>query len=572
MLHRWFPLSLLLVSGGAAAQCDLQPLSISSDLIDMDGNPDPSGAAIGHDVAVSGDLIAVSGAFETLLPVLPATPFSGGVWILEQGPGGPVVVDKLSTTFSPTSTFGWQVEFAGDQVLVGDPGNCVLDCLEVGPEGKVHVFERGPDGWVETQILQAPQPDMNDVFGQHMVVDGDLLAVSALGDDHGITDTGRGAVHIFQNTPTGWVHRARVVSPAPSDFRFFGRGLDLSNGRLVATEEEQNFVGQFDGAAYVFDQGVDASEWIHVGTLLPPPGPLQPRFGAAAAVRGDRVVVSAPDGHQTMITFDWWDVEPAATGRGTALVYEQVAGSWKHTVTLAPPEVESTLAGGDFGDSLILGDDRLWVGDAYADRVYAFELGPVGWGVTDILRPSTDLGPGTAHKSAEFGAAMAREGDRMLVGAANAVVDGFAQHGLAFEIDLAGPRCSDFDLSGAPGVLSIVNGGRHVFSLHTGVPGGLYLVLGSLSGTTPGVPVGGLTVPLVQDAYSLITLAQAGQPPFLQTFGTLDAEGRAQAALDVARDTWPNLIGLDMHHAGLAFSTSGALLEVTQPVRLAFVD
>ncbi len=61
-----------------------------------------------------------------------------------------------------------------------------------------------------------------------------------------------------------------------------------------------------------------------------------------------------------------------------------------------------------------------------------------------------------------------------------------------------------------------------------------YLVLGSLSGTTPGFAVGALTLPLnVPDPYFNLTLQQPNSASLVDTFGVLSSQGTATASLNV---------------------------------------
>ncbi len=65
-------------------------------------------------------------------------------------------------------------------------------------------------------------------------------------------------------------------------------------------------------------------------------------------------------------------------------------------------------------------------------------------------------------------------------------------------------------------------------NLGPGKAGQAYLVLGSASGTPPGTPFGGLTVPLNADHLYMLSL-NPFPPLFAQTQGVLDSEGRASA-------------------------------------------
>ncbi|MEM7305221.1 MAG: M14 family zinc carboxypeptidase [Planctomycetota bacterium] len=86
----------------------------------------------------------------------------------------------------------------------------------------------------------------------------------------------------------------------------------------------------------------------------------------------------------------------------------------------------------------------------------------------------------------------------------------------------------------------------------------LYFAAAGLSGTSPGIPVGGCNLPLNPDFFAL--LSAASQPPFSGFNGVLDGTGQAMASIDLPDD--PVIAGLEMD---LAFVTvdaqSGALLH-----------
>ena len=74
-------------------------------------------------------------------------------------------------------------------------------------------------------------------------------------------------------------------------------------------------------------------------------------------------------------------------------------------------------------------------------------------------------------------------------------------------------------------------------------------MLGSVSGTAPGIPVDGLVLPLALDAYTLHTLAQPNHPPLLGGFGVLAASSPSTALFAPPPGLDPGLAGLVVHHA-----------------------
>ena len=96
-----------------------------------------------------------------------------------------------------------------------------------------------------------------------------------------------------------------------------------------------------------------------------------------------------------------------------------------------------------------------------------------------------------------------------------------------------------------------------------------YWIIGSLSGTTPGVDFAGLHLPLNVDSWTLYTLAQPNVGPLVGTLGTLDAGGAATARLVLPAD--PSLIGLRGDHAAVVFA-NGRVAAISDAVGLDLVN
>lgn len=122
-------------------------------------------------------------------------------------------------------------------------------------------------------------------------------------------------------------------------------------------------------------------------------------------------------------------------------------------------------------------------------------------------------------------------------------------------------------LVASPASLSISAGGTQALDLfggadHAGRP---YLVLGSVSGATPGFVQGPLAVPLNLDAYTQYTLANPNLPPLATTSGVLDGTGAGAAGFVLPPAFPPATVGLTLHHAF-------GILDPTGPGGTAFVS
>lgn len=120
--------------------------------------------------------------------------------------------------------------------------------------------------------------------------------------------------------------------------------------------------------------------------------------------------------------------------------------------------------------------------------------------------------------------------------------------------------------------LSLATGGTQQLELAAGPtvgPGLPYLVLGSASGTAPGIDALGVHVPLNLDAYTMFTLGHPNTPPLVRSLGLLDAQGRANAAFKLPPAADPSLAGITVQHSFLLLDGSSfAPLSASNAVAL----
>jgi hypothetical protein len=80
-------------------------------------------------------------------------------------------------------------------------------------------------------------------------------------------------------------------------------------------------------------------------------------------------------------------------------------------------------------------------------------------------------------------------------------------------------------------------------TLNGGSAGDFYRVLASSSGTAPGAPFKGTTLPLNRDAFTTLVATRAGTALLPETRGFLDGAGRAEAAFVPPPDFLTPLVG-----------------------------
>jgi hypothetical protein len=113
-------------------------------------------------------------------------------------------------------------------------------------------------------------------------------------------------------------------------------------------------------------------------------------------------------------------------------------------------------------------------------------------------------------------------------------------------------RATDNALSPDKLTLSLASGGSQKMTLSAGTAfaSRVYLVLGTTSGTAPGMNLGGgVTLPLNPDGWMVSSLTGANNPPFVNTVGTLSTLGLGTASLTLPPLNIPVLVGLQFNHA-----------------------
>jgi hypothetical protein len=107
--------------------------------------------------------------------------------------------------------------------------------------------------------------------------------------------------------------------------------------------------------------------------------------------------------------------------------------------------------------------------------------------------------------------------------------------------------------------ISVSAGGTQTMKLFAPASAGqTYWVVGSASGTSPGLPVGAVTLPLNFDPYMLWTINHPNGPVLSSSLGTLDAGGHATATLNVPAGVPLGGLPLELNHAFLILDLAAA--------------
>jgi hypothetical protein len=502
----------------------------------------------------------------------------------------------VSPSLPASASFGQRIAMDGDRMAVVDLGARL-----------VHVFERDPSGaWAHVAAMASTSATAVDQFGNSLALDGDRIAVGARWRDAGAVDAG--SVVIFDRQSSGaWVQVQELFSPDADAGDNFGFDVALSNERLVVGAAFDDALGANSGAAYVFE-AIGGGTFLFSAKLVSSHGAGFDIAGWSVDIDGERCVVGAQ--YDDSFSID----------AGAALVFELDPWiGWSHTASL----YGATIGLGDrFGFDVAIEGPTVVVGAIGSDAggpesgaayVFGHQSGATWIEEARLVGPTTSAGDA-------FGISVAIDAGRVVVGASSddsvnfeaGAAELFARRAdstWSHEVTLLRSDGKPQDQAGAEvaigsagiavaavsdDVMGVVNAGSvHVFdsgALFHGRPqvsisaptphnlhlragdawsGALWFVAGSASGTSPGIPLGTSTVPLVYDAYTELTLALAA--PLTAPIGTLDADGHGFCRFVLPSGTSPSFAGVVLHHAFVAVDPSTFAVLVSNAVRVELV-
>jgi len=235
---------------------------------------------IGSAVALSGT-IAVAGA--------PGRGASGAAFILRFDGGTWFSQAEVSdASLSTGSAFGSAVACLPTVIAIGAPNSS--EGVGAGA-GRVRIYDRPVQTWVQGQLLKAPFPDPGDQFGSAVALSGDLLAIAAPGDDD--FEINSGAVYLYKRIAGQFQLRAKIFSPLPVTEDSFGRSVALSGTTLVVGAYRSDLAALNGGAVFVYNVSAEGLA-TYTRTLLPPATAINAEFGNSVATDGAGIIVGAP--------------------------------------------------------------------------------------------------------------------------------------------------------------------------------------------------------------------------------------------------------------------------------------
>lgn len=332
----------------------------------------------------------------------PAGAQVGAAYLFELQPQGWAEIGELRASDGASGDrFGLAVALDGDRLAIGAPG---ADA-NATHSGAVYVFERGAAGWVETAKLTGIGADSGEGLGWSLALEGETLIAGAADDHHSGGQFDGGAAYHYVLAGGAWSQLQRLIPGDGEAFDYFSRALSLRGDTLVVgAYSDSHAAAANGGSAYVFRRGAGGAFTL-TQKLVPADNASNDSFGWSVALLDGELIVGAPG-----------DTLNGAFEAGSAYVFADSAAGFALAQKLEPPSMQSQAR---FGSSVAVSGRALVVGATqshsaagqFTGDAHLFERSSAGWFINTSLRSTVvELG-------AQFGAAAATDGERVLIGA-----------------------------------------------------------------------------------------------------------------------------------------------------------
>jgi hypothetical protein len=303
--------------------------------------------------------------------------------------------------------FGYNVSIDGDTLAVGAPtegsnqttitnGTGASSNNSNSYSGAVYVYKRSGTTWAQEAYIKAANNNAGDNFGTSIALDGDTLAVGALGEKSAQTtitngtsassdNTGgayAGAVYVYKRTGTTWAQEAYIKAANTNERDFFGKSVALYGDTLAvgAEGEDSNQTTITNGTSASSDNSNPDSGAVYVykrtGTTWAQEAYFKAsnndglgshtyeNYGSGVTLSGDTLAVATygEDSNQTTITMGTSaSSDNSYVMAGAVYVYKRTGSSWAQEAYIKASNNVASLV---FGSSADISGHTIVVGSS----------------------------------------------------------------------------------------------------------------------------------------------------------------------------------------------------------------
>lgn len=280
--------------------------------------------------------------------------------------------------------------------------------------------------------LKSSNSGVADAFGSAVAISGDTMVIGAPAEDSGSMGVNggqasesalqSGAAYVFVRSGDTWTQQAYLKASNTGAYDSFGWSVAISGDTIVVGAHQEdsaattvngsgsNNSASNSGAAYVFQRS--GTVWTQQAYLKASNAGAADLFGSAVAVSGDTVVVGANRESSNATGINGDGSGNGAFNSGAAYVFHRIGTNWSQQAYL---KASDTAASAEFGSAVAIDGERLVVGaplaDGYRGAMYVFSRSLAAWSQQARVTSSN------AAPDARFGCAVAISGDTIAAGA-----------------------------------------------------------------------------------------------------------------------------------------------------------
>jgi len=274
-------------------------------LLPADGD---AGDVFGVPVAICDDTIVIAATGDEY-----RSGYNGSAYVFSYDGSSWIERQKLVPA-SGEEDFGFGIAVTEDFIVVGARGEDTY----ATDSGSAYVYLHDGASWIETARLKASDAEQGAGLGGAVAASGNLIALSARGDDtHGNSS---GAVYVFRFQSGEWTEEAKITASDGDEYDRFGNALALCDDTLVVGAYHDDENGDNSGSVYVF--GHDGQNWVQQQKLLLSGGQPDDRFGISVVLSDEMMVVGASG------------ADYLGSGTGLVVVYRFDGSQWLQLVKL----------------------------------------------------------------------------------------------------------------------------------------------------------------------------------------------------------------------------------------------
>lgn len=279
-----------------------------------------------------------------------ATDLSGRAYVLERVAGSWTQIELAASNAGPEQWFGSAVDLSGDVAVVG--AIHARGTLAPGDgQSRAYVFERIAGVW--TEVLELPV--IGSGFGKSVAVDGDTIVVGAHLHD-GTTTSQSGIVHVFQKIAGTWTQVQTLEPAVPLDHAHFGWAVELRGNTLVVGAPNRDLASTTSpGFVEVFHRD-GGGTWTRQERLLASDAAPRDLFGQDLSLGLSALLVGAPGR------------EVAGVPRGAVYRFDESPGGWVETDLVARDDTVY------FGETVAFRGNHAVLGNWSRNRFYSLGI------------------------------------------------------------------------------------------------------------------------------------------------------------------------------------------------------